>query len=106
MTANALDWYRINSNVPVDRYRLRRGTPTEWTVKNPVLMPGEQGLELVTGVIKIGDGITRWNDLPVYKRWEDIQAYVDAEIAGVVTETGGTAVVVKAGAMAFGRVFN
>lgn len=48
----------------------RRGTATEWTVFNPILLDGEMGIEypdsgLGTGLVKIkfGDGITPWLDL-------------------------------------------
>lgn len=87
--ATEIDWYGQDAGVGDLRYRIRRGTPGEWATKNPVLMSGEQGLELITGVVKLGDGVTPWNDLPVYKRWEDIKAYVDAEISAVVAGAGG-----------------
>jgi hypothetical protein len=41
----------------------RRGLSTEWQAGNPVLAPGEIGLELDTGKFKLGDGITAWNSL-------------------------------------------
>jgi len=65
-------------------FQFRRGTSAEWLVKNPVLLPGEVGYErdvptgtetsvdtytytdgaFGVGAIKIGDGVTRWKDLP------------------------------------------
>lgn len=64
--------------------QLRRGTAAEWAANNPILLPGEVGYERDTasdatdttdtftygitnggsGAIKIGDGVTRWADLP------------------------------------------
>jgi len=64
--------------------QLRRGTAAEWAASNPILAAGEIGFErdvpltvgpdndtysysdpaTGTGAIKIGDGVTRWNDLP------------------------------------------
>jgi len=64
--------------------QLRRGTAAEWSAANPILLAGEVGYErdvpLTTepsadtydytdpafgsGAIKIGDGVTRWNNLP------------------------------------------
>lgn len=64
--------------------QFRRGTAAEWSATNPILLAGEIGYErdvpLTTepstdtfsytdpafgsGAIKIGDGVTRWNDLP------------------------------------------
>lgn len=50
--------------------RPRRGTPKEWIKANPILIEGEIGIETPeNGVgkglcnIKIGDGVTPWNDL-------------------------------------------
>lgn len=36
----------------------------EWKVGNPILRNGETGQEINTGRIKIGNGRTRWLDLP------------------------------------------
>lgn len=45
------------------RIQLRRDTAANWTAANPVLADGEQALETDTGALKIGDGVTAWNDL-------------------------------------------
>lgn len=44
--------------------KLKRGLSTEWTDLNPVLKLGEPGYEKDTKKLKIGDGVTLWNDLP------------------------------------------
>jgi hypothetical protein len=44
--------------------KLRRGTAAEWEVANEILKLGEPGFEKDTFKLKIGDGITAWNDLP------------------------------------------
>ena len=64
--------------------QLRRGTADEWEATNPILLAGEVGYErdaasdtttttdgfsysgsaVGSGAIKIGDGVTRWADLP------------------------------------------
>jgi hypothetical protein len=44
--------------------KLRRGTAAEWEVTNEILKLGEPGFEKDTFKLKIGDGITAWNDLP------------------------------------------
>ena len=44
-------------------YILRKDTAENWKTKNPILRKGEQGLETDTGIIKIGDGTTNYNDL-------------------------------------------
>lgn len=46
------------------QFRLRRGSAVEWLSTNPVLGPGEPGLETPTQRMKIGDGVTAWVDLP------------------------------------------
>lgn len=46
--------------------QLRRSNSTEWAAFNPILKDGEPGLDPVAGVLKFGDGITPWADLPVY----------------------------------------
>lgn len=46
-----------------NRIQLRRGGAQEWANANPILAQGELGIELDTGRIKIGDGVTSWNSL-------------------------------------------
>lgn len=46
--------------------QLRGSLASEWALSNPILAQKEPGLELDTNQIKIGDGITPWNDLPYY----------------------------------------
>jgi hypothetical protein len=41
----------------------RRGTAAEWAALNPVLGDGEIGFERDTKIIRVGDGITPWNNL-------------------------------------------
>ena len=44
--------------------QLKRGSSTAWKKLNPTLAIGEPGFEKDTGRLKIGDGISPWNDLP------------------------------------------
>lgn len=46
------------------RYQLRQGSASEWMLKNPVLLSGEEGYDKTLKRTKIGDGYTRWSDLP------------------------------------------
>ena len=48
----------------IDLIQLRRGWASDWTATNPVLSPGEPGVEMDTGKMKFGNGTTPWNDLP------------------------------------------
>lgn len=43
--------------------QLRYDSAANWTSNNPILGIAEAGYELVTGNVKIGDGVTRWNAL-------------------------------------------
>ena len=45
-------------------FRLRRGRASEWSLENPVLSQGEPGFVTDKNEMKIGDGVTAWNDLP------------------------------------------
>lgn len=52
---------------PNKRYRRLRHPTFDadvWTAKNPLLQKGEIGAEKDTHKIKVGDGVTYWNDLP------------------------------------------
>ena len=46
------------------RIQLRRGSSSEWYFVNPVIADGEIALESDTHKYKVGDGVTRWNQLP------------------------------------------
>lgn len=43
---------------------LRRGTSAEWADANPILSAGEPGVDLDTGDLRVGDGVTAWSELP------------------------------------------
>jgi len=45
------------------KIQLRRDLAASWTNTNPTLAQGEPGLELDTGKVKYGDGVTAWNSL-------------------------------------------
>lgn len=46
------------------RIQLRRDTAANWTAINPVLALGEPGLDTTIDLLKYGDGVTAWNNLP------------------------------------------
>jgi hypothetical protein len=50
--------------------QLRRDVSTSWTSVDPVLNPGEPGVELDTGKLKIGNGVLRWKQLSYVKSSE------------------------------------
>lgn len=41
----------------------KRGTSARWTELNPILLDGEIGVESNTKKMKVGDGVTHWNNL-------------------------------------------
>ena len=45
------------------RYIYRRDEAANWSSINPVLRLGEPGYETDTNKLKVGDGVTPWNDL-------------------------------------------
>lgn len=47
--------------------QLRRDTAANWADINPVLQAGELGFDLTSTRLKLGDGVTPWNDLPWYE---------------------------------------
>ena len=51
-------------------FKLRRALESEWEEHNPVLDLGEPGYAYDTRVLKIGDGVTHWNDLEIINQKE------------------------------------
>lgn len=45
------------------RLKQKYDTSSNWGTANPILLAGEIGVESDTNKIKIGDGVTNWNDL-------------------------------------------
>lgn len=62
------------------------GTAAEWQLKNPVLRPGEPGIATDTAKFKIGDGLTRWEDLPYYLTVDDLPSGGDGQVMDRVEE--------------------
>lgn len=69
------------------RFQQRRGTAARWAQVNPVLREGEFGVELDTGHIKFGDGVTTWNDLE-YSTQELLPAS-DVQLGGIIAGDKG-----------------
>lgn len=49
----------------------RSDTKQNWEIKNPVLLKGEIGVEIDTGNLKIGDGVSKWT-LLIYSTPQNI----------------------------------
>lgn len=46
-------------------------TSVSWTISNPVLAAGELGLDTGTNMLKMGDGVTTWVELPTISMPDD-----------------------------------
>lgn len=70
-------------------FRFRRGLSFEWANKNPVLDPGEPGMEIDTGRLKLGNGFTPWLELeyilPESSLLERVQEAIDNGEVGDLT---------------------
>lgn len=74
-------------------FQLKRGTAARWKELNLVLRQGEPGYEYDTHKLKIGDGITAYNDLP-YQTSKDY--VVNAPTAATFPLIGEPNVIYKA----------
>lgn len=54
------------------RFQLRRGYEAAWEKNNPILAAGEPGFVLDKNLLKIGDGVTRWKDLPYINNGSEV----------------------------------
>lgn len=73
-------------------FRLRRGTTAQWVTKNPILLAGEPGIDLTSGVFKVGDGILDWNSLAGFLNSDAVQILIDESITeGVKGDDGDSA---------------
>lgn len=65
---------------------LRNGSAADWGLKNPILKKGELGAEIDTGLLKLGDGLTSFNDLQYINV---TQTFVNQELNKKVDKNGG-----------------
>jgi len=71
-----------------DLIQYRRDTTANWNSVNPVLADGEPAYDTVSGLLKIGDGVTPYLDLPGY-----MPSYTKRSseaIIGIEWDTGST----------------
>lgn len=73
------------------KFQLRRATAHEWTTRNPVLRPGEPGVETDTGQMKIGnETCDRWINLPYVGTTNGTGITGPTGASGTVGATGAT----------------
>ena len=53
-------------------FQFKRGLAAAWERNNPILAAGEPGWTLDTHILKIGDGVTAWNDLSIFSETVEI----------------------------------
>lgn len=56
-------------------FKLKRGTAARWAEVNPVLEQGEPGFVYDNNRLKIGDGVTPWNELPYIDGQGEVISY-------------------------------
>lgn len=59
----------------ITTFKFKRGTAARWAEVNPILEPGEPGFVYDSNRLKIGDGVTPWNDLPYIDGKREIDSY-------------------------------
>ena len=65
----------MNENVILNSmFQFKRGTKERWEELNPILEKGEPGFVLDEGRLKVGDGVTPFNELP-YIGENDVKNY-------------------------------
>lgn len=69
-------------------FRFQRGSANRWTELNPILGAGEPGVEVDTGLFKIGDGHSTWTQLEYFLT----EPYVSGLVEVILAETGGVLV--------------
>lgn len=75
------------------RIQLRRANASSWASVNPVLALGEAGVETDTYKIKVGDGVSLWNDLPYFVHdWADLTGKPTVIAAGATKAAARSAI--------------
>ena len=81
------------ANTELTRILMRRRTGSEWTALNEVLMQGEIGVvsDVLPQKVKVGTGITAWNDLPYLLDNDEIMQAINGLSAGQINAEIGVA---------------
>ena len=66
------------------RILLRNDTASQWLSVDPILSKGELGIEIDTGLLKIGDGLKKWSELSYFKG--DLSDYYSKEQVNALFE--------------------
>lgn len=60
------------ANVLTTVFKFKRGTAQRWIEVNPILADGEPGYEYDTNKLKVGNGVSKWTELPYFQQSEII----------------------------------
>ena len=63
--------------------QFKRGTQEQWDTLNPILSVGEPGFAIDSGVLKIGDGVTKYNSLPAISISEEFLTYINPIVENI-----------------------
>ena len=80
-----------SASVKLDTVQNKRDTKANWEANNPVLAEGEIGLVLDDkNSYKVGDGVTKWNDLPLRGYNGNIVSKFGDDFNSVISQGGIT----------------
>ena len=75
---------------------LKRGKSSSWASKNIILQNGEPGFEIDTGKLKIGNGVSAWNDLPYIGEGQGSSLIYNASTYKSFPEFGNSDIIYRA----------
>ena len=77
-------------------FQLRRGYESAWFKNNPILAVGEPGFVIDKNLLKIGDGVTPWRDLPFIEGQSDGVGVINADTLSDFPTLGNINIIYKA----------
>lgn len=69
--------------------QFRKGTSSQWSQSNPILGNGEPGLDTTNNILKIGDGVSNWNQLGSINSLSSRGSFQLTSSSGTFTVDGG-----------------
>lgn len=65
--------------------KIKRGSTENWNTTNPVLEAGQPGYDKNKHKLKIGDGITKWSELPSVGELNEKDFIIESGVSGIWT---------------------
>lgn len=69
--------------------QFRRGPTSEWISNNPILASGEPGYDITNNILKVGDGVSAWNNLDSIGGGEVSNETIDDRVASLLVAGSG-----------------